>query len=74
MNDEIKTVSACTDNHCVTCSDEALEAAVVGVDHNLMLAIVQIGQATSEIDVSLVDALAPGDRVLIHGGVAIAKL
>ena len=59
---------------CVTCSDEALEGQVISCDPQTFLALVFVQGVTIEVDVSLVDALASGDRVLIHGGVAITKL
>jgi hydrogenase maturation factor len=36
--------------------------------------MVAVGNALIEVDISLVDDIAPGDHVLIHGGVAIGKL
>lgn len=60
--------------HCVTCSDEALEARVLSVDHDAKLALVVLGDTTAEIDITLVDEVAPGVVLLIHGGVALAKL
>jgi hypothetical protein len=59
---------------CITCSDQALEARVLRVDAAIGMALVAIGDATDEVDVTLVGQLAPDDLVLIHGGVAIAKL
>jgi hydrogenase maturation factor len=58
---------------CITCGDEALEAEVVRVDED-GTALVAVGGRTIEIDVSLIDELSRGDRVLIHGGVALARL
>ena len=60
--------------HCVTCSDEALEAEVLAVDAAGGMARVRIGAAEGEIDINLVDLPAPGDRLLVHGGVAIGAL
>jgi hydrogenase maturation factor len=60
--------------HCVTCSDEALEAEVLGLGADSDMALVRIGQEQLEVDISVVDAVVPGDRLLVHGGVAIAKL
>jgi len=60
--------------HCSTCADEARQARVLRVDAAAGLALVDTGGATGEVDISLVDELAPDDVVLIHGGVAIAKL
>jgi hydrogenase expression/formation protein HypC len=60
--------------HCLTCSDEALPARVLSVDET-GLALVALDDATTvEVDVTLVDAVAPGAWVLVHGGVAIGTL
>jgi hydrogenase maturation factor len=61
------------EGHCVTCSDEALPARVLHVDSEAGLALVAIKDATEEIDITLVDSVAPGDLLLVHGGVAIAQ-
>jgi hydrogenase maturation factor len=68
------TLPACTpDAHgrCALCADEALTAEVLQVSGGGM-ALVRIDNATLEVDVTLIDQIAPGDRVLIHGGVALA--
>lgn len=62
------------DFHCVTCSDEALPARVLSVNEAAALAQVEVGGITEEVDVSLVDAVAPGDLLLVHGGVALSNL
>ena len=61
---------ACTDDHCITCSDGAVEVVVV----ELMadgLARVDTGAGLEEVSVALVDAVV-GSRVLVHAGEAIA--
>jgi hypothetical protein len=60
--------------HCVTCADEAQQVRVLSVDDAAGLALAEVHGITGEVDISLVDNLAPGDIILIHGGVAIAKL
>ncbi len=62
--------------HCITCSDEALAASVLRVDGENGLAQVTIegSEAEEEIDITLVDDIVPGDMVLVHGGVAIARI
>jgi hydrogenase maturation factor len=64
------------EGHCITCSDEALAASVLRVDGENGLALVTIegSEAEEEIDITLVDDIAPGDIVLVHGGVAIAHI
>jgi hydrogenase assembly chaperone HypC/HupF len=59
------------DFHCITCSDQALPARVLSVDDATALAQVDIGGNTEEVDISLVDTVAPGDTLLVHGGVAL---
>src|SRR5262249_36946906 len=60
--------------HCATCADEALPAKVLRVDDVTGLALVMLNGATGEVDISLVEDVAPGTVLLIHGGVAIANL
>jgi hypothetical protein len=63
------------DGHCVTCSDEALQARVLRVDEETGLALVEMMAEevrTEEIDITLVENVMPGDLLLVHGGVAIA--
>ncbi|MBE3558824.1 MAG: HypC/HybG/HupF family hydrogenase formation chaperone [Ktedonobacteraceae bacterium] len=68
------------EGHCITCSDEAVTVRVLRVDHQAELAQVAVREVKSgrdvveEIDVSLVDNVAPGDILLVHGGVAIERL
>jgi hydrogenase maturation factor len=64
----------CSDGRCVTCSDEAPPARVLHVDREAGMARVAAGDTMAEVDISLVDEVAPGDLLLIHGGVAIARL
>jgi hypothetical protein len=76
MNDnDLPTLSlraACAaDDHCITCSDEALSATVVCLDLEAGMAVVAVGDDTADVDISLVDDLQVGQSVLIHGGVAI---
>jgi len=63
-----------TEGHCITCSDEALPVRVLRVDQESGIALVEVNDTTEEIDVMLVDSVSPGDTLLVHGGVAIARL
>lgn len=58
--------------HCVTCSDMAVEVRVLRRLPDLM-AVVDTGQGEETVSVALVDAQA-GDRILVHAGEAIIKL
>jgi hydrogenase assembly chaperone HypC/HupF len=62
------------EGHCITCSDEATPARIVRLDAAAGTALVEMASQTTEVDVTLVDAAAPGDWLLVHGGVAIANL
>lgn len=59
----------CTDEVCITCSDEGRLAEVVLVDGDEALVRTPDGQ--ERVDVSLLDTPAPGDLILIHAGFAI---
>jgi len=61
------------DFHCITCSDQALPARVLSIDAGSGLAQVELGGATEEIDISLVEAVEAGDTLLVHGGVALER-
>ncbi len=62
------------EGHCITCSDEALPARVLRVDQETGLALVAVKNTTEEIDITLVESVAPGDVLLVHGGVAIGHM
>jgi len=57
--------------HCITCSDEALSALVLQLDPACSTAVVELADGRTEVDISLLDVVVPGDRLLVHGGVAI---
>lgn len=60
--------------HCITCLDEALPARVLRIDEETNLAVVSVEAGTREVDISLVDAVTPGDVLLVHGGVALSHV
>lgn len=62
------------DHHCLTCSDEAISVRVVQIEPNSGIAQVEVGDQIEEIDVTLIEDVVPGDLLLVHGGVAIARL
>jgi hypothetical protein len=57
---------------CVTCADEALLGEVLTVDREQ--ARVRIDGASVSVATNLVDELGAGDLVLVHAGVAIARV
>lgn len=64
--------------HCITCSDEAVTVTVLSVNEEGGMASVQVqeatGEVTEEVDITLIDAVVPGDMLLVHGGVAIGRI
>src|SRR5436309_6955890 len=73
ITDAINLVPTCVEGHCITCSDEALQVRVLSVDCDTGIALVELGENTEEVDISLVEEVVPGDMLLVHGGVAIAS-
>ena len=59
------------EGRCITCSDEAIAATVQRVDEETGMAFVTIKDTTEEVDITLIDYVAEGDVILVHGGVAI---
>ena len=59
------------EGRCITCSDEAIAATVQRVGLEIGMAFVTIQDTTEEVDVTLIDDVAEGDVILVHGGVAI---
>jgi hydrogenase maturation factor len=60
---------------CVTCGDEAIAMRVVRIDSRRGLALCDDGEGSrSSVEIGLVDAVAAGDTVLVHAGVALTRL
>jgi hydrogenase maturation factor len=59
---------------CVTCSDEAVPGRVIQTTGTGSMAIVELDRGVfQEVSLELVEAV-PGDLVLVHAKVAIARL
>jgi hydrogenase maturation factor len=70
-------VSVCqrdADHHCLTCSDDIAPVKAIHIDQETGLALVEGGNQGEEIDITLVEDVSLGDLLLVHGGVAIARL
>jgi hydrogenase maturation factor len=68
-------MSSCAGDHCVTCSDEGVEMRVLEAGQNgLCVCVDNDGGASAEVMTDLVGAVVRGDKVLVHAGVAIARL
>ena len=61
----------CTEEVCITCSDEGRLAEVVAVEGD-DLAVVRTAEGRERIDTSLIDVPRAGDMVLVHAGSAIS--
>jgi hydrogenase maturation factor len=60
---------------CITCGDEGVPMRVLKVDAPRTLAVCADARgATSEVDLGLMERVAPGDALLVHAGVALAPL
>ena len=68
-------MSFCGYDHCITCSDEGVPMRVVKLDpvRDVALCEDQAGQRAT-VETALVDAVAPGDDLLVHAGVALIRL
>jgi hydrogenase maturation factor len=66
----------CDSGHgCITCGDQAVEMRVVTVDPARGFALCSgVAGPQVEVDTLLVEPVAPGERVLVHARVAIARL
>ncbi len=63
-----------TDNGCITCADEGVEVTVLATAADGLVSCEDGNGVAGEVDVALVGDVAPGDRLLVHAGVAIARL
>ena len=62
----------CTDEVCITCSDEGRLGEVISADAGR--ARVRTAKGIETIDTTVVSGVGPGDLVLIHAGAAIAEV
>jgi hypothetical protein len=61
------------DGLCVTCSDEGRPGEVASLLGDGLVAV-RTARGTETVDASLVEAVAPGDLLLVHAGTAIERL
>jgi hydrogenase maturation factor len=69
------SAAECDDHHCITCGDDGDPMTVLRVDRARGLALCsgEDGERSS-VETALVEPVAPGDRLLVHAGTAIARL
>ena len=61
-------------DHCITCSDEGIPMQVERIDEDRGLALCAAENGSkSTVEIALV-SVEPGDRVLVHAGVALTEL
>ena len=62
-------------DHCITCSDEGIAMEVERIDdvRGLALCAAEDG-SKSTVEIALVEPVEPGDRLLVHAGVALVGL
>ena len=65
--------TVCTDEVCITCSDEGRPAEVLSTAPD-GTASVRTAQGREDVVTVLAGALFPGDLVLVHAGMVISKL
>ena len=65
--------AGCTEEVCITCSDEGLVAEVQLVLSDGRVQVM-VGGRPETVDASLVDPVIPGDLILVHAGVALTAL
>jgi hydrogenase maturation factor len=64
----------CDHTGCITCGDEAIAVEVLRVQAGTGLALCVDAEASqSTVETALVEPVAPGDRLLVHAGTAIAR-
>jgi hydrogenase maturation factor len=76
MNLIARPTPACdAEHHCITCGDDGEPMEIVAVDDTRGLALCADERgAHSTVEVELVAPVAAGDSVLVHAGVALARL
>jgi hydrogenase maturation factor len=67
-------VSCAADGHCITCSDEGVPMRVVAAGGDGLALCADEGGGELDVMTDLVGAVTPGDDLLVHAGVALARL
>ncbi len=63
-----------TDGHCITCSDEGVPMRVLGSGADGLASCVDESGRWSLVLIDLLGLVSPGDELLVHAGVALARL
>jgi hydrogenase maturation factor len=70
---EVRADAHCSDDVCITCSDEGRIGEVITADAGGR-ARVRTAAGVETIDTTIVPSVVPGDLVLIHAGAAISEV
>jgi hydrogenase maturation factor len=67
-------MSACDpyEGRCITCGDVGVEMRVLEIRDGL--ARCAAGGEERDVEIALLDAVVPGDRLLVHADVGLVKL
>jgi hydrogenase maturation factor len=66
---------ACGAQHCITCGDDGVPMIVVCVDESRGLALCEQADGTrATVEIALIEAVAPDDRLLVHAGTALTRM
>lgn len=69
------TGAECNSDHCITCGDDGVPMVVLKLDCERGLALcADEDDDRHTVETALVEPVAPGDRLLVHAGTAIASL
>ena len=68
------TAPACSEHHCVTCSDEGVAMRVVGRASDGLVLCAAADRSETPVMTELVGLVAEGDLLLVHAGVALVRL
>ena len=60
------------EDRCITCGDVGVEMRVLAVDEDL--ARCEAGGEVRDVEIALLDAVEPGDVLLVHADVGLVKL
>ncbi len=78
MTDPLAPACGALDGHCITCSDEGIVMRVIGPGDEAgvvwCVADAKPDATLHGVDAALVEPVAAGDRLLVHAGVALARL
>jgi hydrogenase maturation factor len=64
----------CADARCVTCADEAVTMQVVHVTPDAVVRCRNADGTVADVMTDLVGAVRPGEKLLVHAGVALARV